>query len=106
MAEADPKRREAEQLGEVYGRTLAEQTIELFSGGITGDEAEATAEVLRSEILRVGGEMMDEGLPMPQVIAWGEACARALQDRLAEHGGSLVGLAKLLAPERGDATPQ
>ena len=46
MAEADPKRREAEQLGEVFGRTLAEETIELFSGGITAEEAEATAEVL------------------------------------------------------------
>jgi hypothetical protein len=106
MAEADPKRREAEQLGEVFGRTLAEETIELFSGGITAEEAEATAEVLRSEILRVGGEMMDEGIAAPLVIAWGEACAKALQNRLAEDGGPLASLAKLLAPEPGDVTPR
>jgi hypothetical protein len=106
MIEADPKRREAEQLGEVFGRTLAEQTIELFGHQITAEEAEATAEVLRSEMVRVGGEMMDEGIPVPIVIAWGEACARALQERLVEHGGHLIGLAKLLAPEPGDATRQ
>jgi hypothetical protein len=106
MAEADPKRREAEQLGEVFGRRLAEQTIELFGRDITAEEAEATAEVLRSEILRVGGEMMDEGIPTPIVIAWGGACARALQKRLVEQGGSLASLAKLLAPEPGDITRQ
>ena len=106
MVEADPKRREAKQLGEVFGRTLAEQTIELFGHQITAEEAEATAEVMRSEMVRVGGEMMDEGIPAPIVIAWAEACARALQERLVEHGGHLIGLAKLLAPEPGDATRQ
>ena len=106
MAEADLKRREAEELGEVFGRTLAEQTVELFGREITAEEAEATAEVLRSEILRVGGEMMDEGIPTPLVIAWGDACAKALQSRLTEHGGPFSALAKLLGPKTGDATRQ
>jgi hypothetical protein len=106
MAEADPKRREAEEMGEVFGRMLAEQTIELFGDAITTDEADATAKVLRSEIVRVGGEMMDEGIAVPLVIAWGESCARALQERLVEHGGHLVDLAKLLAPEPGGIVPQ
>ena len=51
MAEADPKRREAEEMGEVFGRMLAEQTIELFGEAITAEEADATAMVLRSEIV-------------------------------------------------------
>jgi hypothetical protein len=105
MAEADPKRREAEELGEVFGRALAEETIALYGREISAEEAEVTAEVLRSEILRVGGEMMDDGIAVPLVIVWGEACARALQARLVEHGGHLTDLAKLLAPEP-DATRQ
>ena len=106
MADAGPKRREAEEMGEVFGRMLAEQTIELFGEAITAEEADATAMVLRSEIVRVGGEMMDEGIDVPLVIAWGEGCARALQERLVEHGGHLVDLAKRLAPEPGGVVPQ
>jgi hypothetical protein len=95
--EADQKRREAEQLGQTYGTALADQMIELFGEDISAEQADAAAEVLRSEILRVGGEMIDEGIPTPLVILWGEACARALQHRLAEHGAHLRRLAALLA---------
>ena len=50
--------------------------------------------------------MMDEGIDVPLVIAWGEGRARALQERLVEHGGHLVDLAKRLALEPGGAVPQ
>jgi hypothetical protein len=97
--EADRERREAEQSGQTYGTAMANQMIELFAEGITAEQADAAAEVLRSEILRVGGEMIDEGILTPLVIIWGEACVKALQARLAQHGEQLRGLATLLAPD-------
>jgi hypothetical protein len=104
--EADQKRREAEQSGQTYGTALADQIIGLFGEEITAEQADATAEVLRSEILRVGGEMIDEGIPTPLVIVWGQACAKALQSHLAEHGEHLRRLAVLLAVDPLDAVRQ
>jgi hypothetical protein len=95
--EADRERREAEQSGQTFGNALADQMIALYGNGMTAEEADAAAEVLRSEVLRVGGEMIDEGIATPLVIVWGEACIRALQSRLAQYGEHLHRLAVLVA---------
>jgi len=95
--EVDQERREAEHSGQTFGAAMADQMIALYGNGMTAEEANVAAEVLRSEILRVGGEMIDEGIATPLVIVWGEACIRALQSRLAQHGDHLRGLAALVA---------
>jgi hypothetical protein len=83
--EAVKKHREVEEGGRAYGIALAEFAMETFGSNMTPELAHAAAVAMRSDILEQGGKMMDDGLPTPLAIVWAEACARALQDRLAEQ---------------------
>jgi hypothetical protein len=106
MDEAAQKVREMQEGGRGYGLALAEFAIETFGSEIDPETADAVARELRSEILRAGGEMMDGGVPPALAIAWGDACTRALQERLAEHGAHLRSLAALLGFNQNEAPQQ
>ena len=83
--EAEKRHRDIEQEGRAYGIALAEFAMDTFGSDMTPELAQAAAVAMRSDILEQGGKMMDGGLPAPLAIVWAEACARALQDRLAER---------------------
>ena len=97
MDEDDARRRELINQGRAYGIALAEFAIETFVSEISEEQAEAAASAMRSDLLERGGEMMDGGMPPALAIAWGEACAAALQERLAQQGAQFRRLAALLA---------
>jgi hypothetical protein len=85
VGEAEKKHSDIEEEGRAYGIALAEFAMETFGAEMTPELAQAAAVAMRSDILEQGGKMMDAGLPTPLAIVWAEACARALQGRLAEH---------------------
>ena len=97
MGEDAQKRHEVMEEGRAYGIALAEFVFETFVSDIPEETAEAAASALRSDIIERGGEMMDGGMPPALAIAWGDACAKALQDRLAQRGAHFRRLAALLA---------
>ena len=86
--------------GHAYGIALAEFAIETFVSDLTKELAETAAGILRSEMIERGGEMMDKGVQPALAIAWGNACAKALQERLAREGGKFRLIAELLASPR------